>query len=87
MSYARTQIYLDPLDHKALLKEASERGVSLAELVRQIVRGHLDRASKGRPSQRQALRGIVSLGASGKSDVSERHDEYLGKALRREHPG
>jgi len=70
-----------------MLKEASDQGVSLAELVRQIVRGHLKRVSKGRSTRRAALSSLIGLGASGQEDVSERHDAYLGKALRREHPG
>lgn len=37
MKYQRTQIALDPEEHRRLVKEAAERGISLAEHLRQIV--------------------------------------------------
>ncbi|WP_366018261.1 CopG family transcriptional regulator [Thermanaeromonas sp.] len=44
----RTQIYLHPEQHRALLKEAAQKGISLTELIRQIVTEHLER--QGKPS-------------------------------------
>jgi len=37
MGYQRTQIYLDPGEHRRLLSEAAARGLSLAALLREIV--------------------------------------------------
>ena len=37
MQFKRTQIYLEPDQHRALLEEARDRGVSLAALLREIV--------------------------------------------------
>jgi hypothetical protein len=34
--------------------------------------------------QRSPYLKIVGLGSSGKQDISEEHDHYLGKAIRRE---
>lgn len=82
MYMRRTQVYLEPEQHSALLKEASEQGISLAELVRRIVLRHLEDKEKGEV-QREAYLGIVGIGSSGKSDISERHDRYLGEALRK----
>ena len=37
MKYHRTQIALDPEEHRRLVKEAAERGISLAEHLRRVV--------------------------------------------------
>lgn len=79
----RTQVYLDPLEHEALKRKAAEAGVSMSELVRRIVREQLGlERSSGSPAER--LMRLVAIGSSGLADVSERHDEYLAEALRRE---
>lgn len=77
----RTQIYLYPEQHRALLEEAAKRGISLAELVRQIVADYLARPEKRRSAPKEAYLSIVGLGKSGKEDIAERHDLYLGEAL------
>lgn len=82
---ARTMIYLDPEELEALRREARALGVSLAELVRRVVRQHLDESRVLRPNPSRALLKLVGLGSSGRSDVAERHDAYLGEALTREH--
>ncbi|MEW6048659.1 MAG: CopG family transcriptional regulator [Bacillota bacterium] len=79
----RTQVYLDPVEHEALKRKAAEEGVSMSELVRRIVREQLG-LGKHRGSPEERLMRLVAIGASGLSDVSERHDEYLARALRRE---
>jgi hypothetical protein len=56
----------------------------MAALLRRIVARHLD-DRKGRPKVSPATyMKIVGLGASGRADVSERHDAYLVRALRRD---
>ncbi|MGB9663274.1 MAG: CopG family transcriptional regulator [Moorellaceae bacterium] len=77
----RTQIYLHPEQHQALLNEAAQKGVSLAELVRQIVEEHLERRVKPPGTPKEVYLRIVGIGASGKTDISERHDHYLAEAL------
>lgn len=42
----RTQIYLDPEEHRRLKTEAAERGISLAEYLRQIVAQRAARAGE-----------------------------------------
>ncbi len=58
----------------------------MAELLRRLVRSYLQdrRVSAHVPSE--AYLKIVALGASGRADVSARHDDYLADALGREHP-
>jgi len=79
MSLKRTQVYLEPEQHRLLKREAQEKGVSLAELLRQIVRDHLRR---NRP--REEFLKIVGLGRSGKSDVAVEHDRYIAEAISRD---
>ncbi len=76
MALKRTQIYLEPEQHRSLKREAMARGLSLAELLRQIVRDYLRRE---RP--REEFLRIIGLGRSGRSDVAEEHDRYLAEAL------
>lgn len=77
----RTQIYLYPEQHRALLNEAAQKGISLAELVRQIVTEHLERQGKSPTVPKEVFLRIVGMGTSGKKDISERHDYYLAEAL------
>lgn len=86
MKYARTQVYLDPEQHRSLCEEARARGLSLAELMRRIVRQHLERKREEPVRPREAFMKIVAIGSSGKRDVSERHDAYLGEAFKDEGP-
>ncbi|MGH2792820.1 MAG: CopG family transcriptional regulator [Actinomycetota bacterium] len=62
MTFQRTQIYLDPDQHRKLIEEAASRGVSLAALLRDLVREHLD--GLGTPAGEKsfdAITGIVDL--------------------------
>lgn len=76
MTLKRTQIYLEPEQHRLLKREAEAKGVSLAELVRQLATDHLYK----KPHRDDFTR-IVGLGRSGARDVSENHDRYLGEAV------
>lgn len=82
---ARTMVYLEPGDHRALKAEAKRLGISLAELMRRVVRDHLQGQATSPPVAKSVYMKIVGLGSAGPDDVSERHDDYLGEALRREH--
>ncbi len=83
----RTQIYLRPEHHRALLEEAGRQGISLAELIRRIVEKHLEQRNITKEVSRETYLRIVGIGTSGKTDVSERHDDYLAEALDDEHNG
>ena len=78
-------IYLDADQHKTLRAEATKLGISMAELLRRLVKRHLQERSVPMRVPPEAYMKIVALGASGRTDVSERHDAHLGEALRREH--
>ena len=80
---ARTMVYLDAEELRALRREARSRGISLAELLRRLVKQHLESREGIAPPEPAVYLKIVALGSSGRHDVSERHDHYLAEAIRR----
>lgn len=82
---ARTMVYLESEELQALRVEAAKKGISLAELMRRLVRQHIEKRPSEPPATPEAYLKIVALGSSGRKDISERHDHYLAEALRREH--
>jgi metal-responsive CopG/Arc/MetJ family transcriptional regulator len=72
MAKKRTQVYLDPEVHRRLKERAKEEGVSLAELIRRMAKDYLRKEAA--PKDYLAIAG---LGQSGKTDIAEKHDEYL----------
>lgn len=82
---ARTSVSLDAEQLQALRAEARVQGIPLAALMRRLVQQHLDARQGIPPPSPDAYLKIVALGASGRRDVAECHDQYLGEALRREH--
>jgi len=81
----RTMVYLEEEEHRRLKVEAGKRHISMAELMRQLVKQYLEQGRDKCPAPHKALLKIISLGSSGHSDISEKHDSYLGEALNREH--
>ena len=69
-------LHLEPEQHRLLKKEAEARGISLVELLRQVVWEHL----RVEPSHKDFY-SLVALGKSGKSDVSEEHDRYIAEGM------
>jgi hypothetical protein len=78
MTLKRTQVYLEEEQHRLLKREAAAKGVSLAELLRQLASEHLHKAP-----ERSDFARIVALGKSGFDDVSEDHDRYIGEGVSR----
>ncbi len=74
----RTQIMLDPDEHKRATRKASEAGISLAEYIRQLVRDDLGQEAKS------DISAIFGLGDSGRSDISSNIHEYIGEAIEAE---
>lgn len=82
---ARTMAYFDPEQLEALRAEAKAQRISLAELMRRLVKQHLEERQGPPLSPAETYLKIVALGSSGRHDISKHHDTYLGEALRREH--
>lgn len=81
MRYQRTQVYLDPEEHRRLVKEARERGLSLAALIREIVSEHV--RERTAPYETKGFDAIIGIAGDdkGPTDVAEHIDKYLGEAL------
>jgi hypothetical protein len=73
----RTQIQLTEEQAGKAKRLAAERGVSMAEVIRELI----DRAPEGDDRAERFARAIAVAGTGhdieGKTDVAERHDEYL----------
>lgn len=72
----RTQIIFDAEEHRFARHRASERGISLSEYVRQLVR-----RDRGETVSTRGASGLIGLGDSGGSDVARHKDEYVGEAV------
>jgi hypothetical protein len=80
----RTQIQLTDRQIRHLRAEARERGVSIAELIRQYVDKGLAHETPGRAALYERAAGVVGRfrDRRGARDVSRRHDRYLDEAFR-----
>ena len=76
----RTQITLDPEDHRRARAKAAALGVSLAEYVRRLVARDLES-----PRPAFDVASLFNLDDSGGSDVATHKDVYLGDAAAAEH--
>ncbi len=74
----RTQIQLTEEQARALKKKAAERGLSMAELIRQGV--DLLLAEDVRKDKRRRARAIFGRYRSDVTDAARNHDKYLDKA-------
>jgi len=75
----RIPIGLTDAQHARLAREAARRHVSVGSLVRQAVDATFPDELEARRAAR--FRSLAALGSfdSGRSDISERHDELLGE--------
>lgn len=80
-------VYLEREQLKALKAQARAERISLAELMRRLVKDHLEEARPLPTVPRDAYARIVGLGSSGREDIAARHDTYLAEAIKREHAG
>ena len=78
----RTQIQLTEKQAKILKDMAKAKKVSVAELIRQGI-GLLLKNSSIVDTEERKKRALQAIGKfrSGMTDVSEKHDEYLGEDL------
>jgi len=77
----RTQIQLTEEQARRLKALAAERGISVAELIRQSVDAFSPAAGNtDAKTRRQRAIAVVGRFHSGKRDVSSEHDRYLAEA-------
>lgn len=79
---SRTQVTLDPEEHRLARRRASELGVSFAEYIRRLVRD--DVGGSARPAA--DISAIFGLADSGGADIATHKDDYIGEALDAAHP-
>jgi hypothetical protein len=75
----RTQISLTSAQARRLRREAVERGVSIAQLIREAVDAYVAEPDLGRERRLQRARSAAGRFDSGRRDGSERHDEILAE--------
>jgi hypothetical protein len=80
----RTQVYLTEEQHLALRQAAKRDGLSMTAYLRRLVEQELLGKLKSRDYAKDAVMALVNLGSSGRSDISENHDEALAEAFRDE---
>ncbi|MGZ4210447.1 MAG: hypothetical protein ACXVQX_07605 [Actinomycetota bacterium] len=83
MRYQPTQIYLDPEEHRRLVREAAERGISLTEYLRQVIANRA--GEQAVPYDERSWDGIIGLFDSGPKDTVETMDEEVGQAFEEEY--
>jgi hypothetical protein len=75
----RRQIQLTEEQDAAVRREALERGLSIAAVIRELVEESLRRETAPR---REAAVAVIGAHASGLHDVAAEHDRHLADALR-----
>ena len=78
----RTQVYLSEEQHRALRQAARREGISMTALLRRMVERDLLGKLRSQDYAKDAVMALANLGTSGRSDVSENHDEALAEAFR-----
>lgn len=72
----RTQVMLEPSEHRRARRRAAELGISLAEYIRRLVREDLEE-----PTRQGDMTAIFDLGDSGGSDIATSKDRLIGAAV------
>jgi len=73
---AVTRVDFDEETYRTLEQAARRRGITVAELLRELA-GDLVRGPDDPADSREAMLAFVGQGRSGLGDLAERHDHYL----------
>jgi Ribbon-helix-helix protein, copG family len=82
----RIQIQLDPSQHRQLRQRSKRLGVSVSEMVRRCITGHLQSLEpEGRGDRVRRALAVVGKYADprGRTDIGRGHDAALSEAYRR----
>ena len=74
------QIYLEPVQDRALRGLARKEGISLAALIRRTIDHYLAEL----PVEEDPALQVIGLGRSGREDMASKHDDYLAALTREE---
>lgn len=76
----RTQLQIDESTYEALRLRAHLQHKSISAVARELLReGLIPKATKIREKREKYSFSFISSGASGRTDISERHDDYLAE--------
>jgi len=79
----RTQIQLTEEQAKKVKKLAANRGIPMAEVIRDAIEGVIRSDARTSPEDvRKRALDVLGKFRSGKRDVTKRHDAYLGEAFK-----
>jgi hypothetical protein len=78
----RTQVYLPADTHRLLRREARQAGISMTELVRRVLAGHVQGRRGVESISKEAVLSFIALGRSGESKGATEHDRILDDAFR-----
>ncbi len=73
----RAQIYLDDEEYEALRARAFQQHSSISSILRGLVQMSIIGKPETSRRPRQLLDGIIGMVRDSKTDVAERHDDYL----------
>ena len=73
----RAQIYVEDDEYEALRAKAFQEHTSISKIVRGLVRVSIIGRPEKKRHKAQLLDGIIGIVHDTKTDVAERHDEYL----------
>ncbi|MCX6375094.1 MAG: hypothetical protein NTU88_03470 [Armatimonadetes bacterium] len=76
----RTQLQIDDATYEALRDTAHKQRKSMSAVAREILQEHLEGTAPRR--MKRAKFTFVGAGASGRKDISVRHDEALAEDFR-----
>ena len=80
----RTQIQIEKDQIEWLKAEARSRGISVSQLIREGIALFRTREERFPEDKKKRALAVVGCFSSGKSDVSEKHDDYLAGAFSKE---
>ena len=77
----RTQIQLDEATYREIKMIAYEQGKSMSSVVREILQKELGESEPKKKKKKLTMADFPWVGKykAGKSDISERHDDYLAE--------
>jgi len=74
----RTQVSLEPEQHRRLGAEARQQGISLSALIRRLVDEHFGKLSSSRPApDQEPLEAIIGIARGSGEPAGRDHNHYL----------
>lgn len=85
METVKAEIKLDSSQYKFLSEELKRLHLSMEDLLNYMIQEYLIEISQVSNQPTADFMSIVGLGESDSTDVSEKHDKYLGEIIANEH--